>query len=485
MDTIQEKHERAVGDAFIDWYNKLKGTSYKYYARGTDPPDLIYRYGREELLLEITVAYYDAGHATMLWQNARDLTDAPDSWSSKSPDQKLIDSVNVGSDPGKLALADDGSYLYVALDGASKVIRINLATFAVDLEIPIAPVKARAAFAGDIAVMPGQPTTIAVARRFQGLSPPGAGVAIYDGAVMRADTTPDHIGEDSIVFGSATTLYGSDLCCSGNEFYVVDITATGATRALKVSGLGGQPLELFRNDRVFGSRGRVVDVSGATPVIDGTLATETMLTGGIGALDYLASNSRVYLAGTTGASILIEQFNPDTYVKTRTFTVEPGFDDPIDLAVLGEDSFMVVARPRFGVNQLLRVQGAGSIQGSVTDRHTGERVGGICVDVSLFGDPDTIVASTTTNTADPFSIALPPGTYQVSYIDCQWWDYAAEWYGTDLIEQIVVTSGAATDASFPTTRASAITINLARFRSSATSSSVFRPTATSTTFVTA
>lgn len=98
MDTIQEKHERAVGDAFVDWYNKINGTSYKYYARGAEPPDLIYRCGTEELLLEITVAYYDAGQARMLWQNARNLPGAPDSWSSKSPDQKLMDSVNLALD---------------------------------------------------------------------------------------------------------------------------------------------------------------------------------------------------------------------------------------------------------------------------------------------------------------------------------------------------------------------------------------------------
>src|SRR2546425_8666146 len=95
MDALQEKHERAVGDAFIDWYNKQIGASFVYSARGAEAPDLIYREGTKELLLEITVAYYDAGHATMLWQNARGSSDAPDSWSTKGPDQKLIDSVSL------------------------------------------------------------------------------------------------------------------------------------------------------------------------------------------------------------------------------------------------------------------------------------------------------------------------------------------------------------------------------------------------------
>ncbi len=95
MDAIQEQHERAVGDAFVDWYNKLTGSSFEYHARGADPPDLIYREGTKELLLEITGGYYDDEHATMLWQNAREVPGAPDSWSGKSPDQKLIESINL------------------------------------------------------------------------------------------------------------------------------------------------------------------------------------------------------------------------------------------------------------------------------------------------------------------------------------------------------------------------------------------------------
>jgi hypothetical protein len=107
MDAIQEKHERAVGDAFIDWYNTQMGTSFAYFTRAAEAPDLIYRDGTKELLLEITVAYYDAGHATMFWQNACDLPDAPDSWSSKGPGQKLVDSVN-------LALAKKSAKAYPA-----------------------------------------------------------------------------------------------------------------------------------------------------------------------------------------------------------------------------------------------------------------------------------------------------------------------------------------------------------------------------------
>jgi hypothetical protein len=96
MDSTQEQHEQAVGAAFIAWYNRQHGTAFRYHSRGADPPDLVYRCGDREILLEITAAYYDADNATMLWQNARGVSGAADMWMSKDPDQKLIDNINVG-----------------------------------------------------------------------------------------------------------------------------------------------------------------------------------------------------------------------------------------------------------------------------------------------------------------------------------------------------------------------------------------------------
>src|SRR5438309_4548406 len=42
----------------------------------------------------------------------------------------------VGSEPGKMALSDDGQYLYVALDGAAAVRRFNLAQQKAELQFP-------------------------------------------------------------------------------------------------------------------------------------------------------------------------------------------------------------------------------------------------------------------------------------------------------------------------------------------------------------
>lgn len=95
MDPTQEKHERAVADAFVHWYNRHHGTAYAYHARGADPPDFVYRMGTREMLLEVTAAYYDPANATMLWQNARGLPGAPQVWKSKNPDGKLVERIHL------------------------------------------------------------------------------------------------------------------------------------------------------------------------------------------------------------------------------------------------------------------------------------------------------------------------------------------------------------------------------------------------------
>lgn len=96
MDKIQERHERAVGQEFIRWYNAQNGTAYAYHARGGDPPDLVYRSCNQEMLLEITTAYYDDEHAKMTGQSVRRLPDRPESpFEALGADQKLIAFINL------------------------------------------------------------------------------------------------------------------------------------------------------------------------------------------------------------------------------------------------------------------------------------------------------------------------------------------------------------------------------------------------------
>lgn len=94
MDETQRQHEQAVGDAFIQVYNRLKRCRYTFAGRAGEAPDLVYRDDGPEIRLEIVDCYYDTDDAKVKWQNARDVYDAPTEWSGVNPDDALLDSIN-------------------------------------------------------------------------------------------------------------------------------------------------------------------------------------------------------------------------------------------------------------------------------------------------------------------------------------------------------------------------------------------------------
>lgn len=173
-------------------------------------------------------------------------------------------SVFVGSEPNKLAISDDGQALYVGLDGAGQVRRVDVATHSAGTQFRInANQDTGTAFvAGDMAVVPGNPNAVAVARRQPGLSPPGTGVAIYENGLQRPNIALPIQGPTSIAFGAtASTLYG----LTGNlEKMTVD--ASGVSSA-------GSPLSFtyfgelqFENGFIYDSRGKVFNTTNNTLV---------------------------------------------------------------------------------------------------------------------------------------------------------------------------------------------------------------------------
>lgn len=124
-------------------------------------------------------------------------------------------SQDAGSEPDRLAIASDGSYLYAGIDGNGSVQRLTLPNLGMDINIPLGSYTAFSAYhAMDIEAAPGNPHTIAVVSGVAGLSEMG-GIAIYDDAVPRPASVPGADSGtgpiDSIVWNSnATTIYGID-----------------------------------------------------------------------------------------------------------------------------------------------------------------------------------------------------------------------------------------------------------------------------------
>ncbi|MBA2733362.1 MAG: hypothetical protein H0U54_10775, partial [Acidobacteria bacterium] len=171
--------------------------------------------------------------------------------------------VFIGSEPNKLALADDGQTLYVALDGASALRRFNLLTKTPGQQFPFGLDSNYGPYnANDVAVAPGNPDLVAVTRHYSGISPPEAGVAIFDNGVQRPKTGPGHIaGSDFLAFSaSASKLYGGGYS-GGLRRMTVD--SSGVTVDSTTSFTVGARIK-FENGLLFSSSGQVINPDAGT-----------------------------------------------------------------------------------------------------------------------------------------------------------------------------------------------------------------------------
>lgn len=171
----------------------------------------------------------------------------------------LEDTVWVGSGPGVLALSDDGTTLYVGLDGASAVRRFDTVTRTAGMQFGVGSGYYGPHRAEDISVMPGRPDVIAVSRRNSCCSPRHEGVAVYENGVERSLTTARHTGSNVITFGGApSALYGFNNESTEFGFRRMQVGDAGVQTTDVTTGL----MAYFYTDIVFAA-GRVYGTTGA------------------------------------------------------------------------------------------------------------------------------------------------------------------------------------------------------------------------------
>jgi len=175
----------------------------------------------------------------------------------------IVGSVVVGSEPGPMAISDDGTYLYVGLGGAPSVVRVHLPTFTKDIEFQLGNNAIRGPmYAEDLVVLPGLPRSVVVSRRNSCCSPRHEGVAIYDDGVARPRVTDLHTGSNRIVRGpSAARLYGYNNETTEFGFRSIRVNPDGLLEEIiatsLVSGLGVD-IE-FDGAYVYSTNGSVID----------------------------------------------------------------------------------------------------------------------------------------------------------------------------------------------------------------------------------
>ena len=161
----------------------------------------------------------------------------------------VVARISPGASPGVLAIADDASKLYVALDGEAAVARIDLATFTRDLRFLVGTGAEGTQYAQDIEVMPGTPGTVAISRIQLSFRPMHDGVALYDDGVMRPVPTASVIGPNLIEFTSPTTVYGYHNESTGFYLYRMSVSDAGLTVESRGEGL----VEDWGNDIRYGA----------------------------------------------------------------------------------------------------------------------------------------------------------------------------------------------------------------------------------------
>jgi hypothetical protein len=265
-------------------------------------------------------------------------------------------SFNVGSDPGKLAISDDGRFIYVGLNGTPRVSRFDVRTQTVDIDFALgADPFFGSLYAEDIAVLPGHPSSVAVSLVRRGVSPRHGGVAVYDDGVRRGLQTPDHTGSNVIEFGNSPhVLYGYNNETTDFGFRVMSVAPDG----LSIIDVVDEVFEGFGTD--FTIRGGVA-VSTTGVVVDPerrVVLDRLDNVYGIPAID--PAVERIFFAsGTFGPLVRIEVHDLRALRFVDLFEVPQAQGEVQALVRFGDDGLAMAADQLYLIHTPLVCRAAG------------------------------------------------------------------------------------------------------------------------------
>ena len=224
-----------------------------------------------------------------------------------------------GSDPGKIVVSDDGSYLYTTLNSGNTVTQINALTGQPGVSFALGR-NVGSISVGDMAVVPGHPTSLAVNMRDGAISPDFVGLGIFDNGVRRPTITA---GYTSITAASPTTFYGYNGGTSQFDFDTITINANGASRSKQTNGLlsgYGLRVKYASNGFVYSSNGAEIDPIAGRVIgaYSGTGFADDVLA--------LPARHRVYFlsfGGNFGQPPQLWTYNMDTFALLSMQTI-PG-----------------------------------------------------------------------------------------------------------------------------------------------------------------
>jgi len=255
--------------------------------------------------------------------------------------------VFVGSEPNKLALSDDGNSLYVSLAGSFAIRRFNTLTNTPGLQFSLGqdPLFGRYSVS-ELAVAPGNPDLLAVARVYATVSPPEGGVAVFDNGVPRTKTGPGHsVGSDFLAFSaSASKLYGTG---QSSGLTTMAIDASGVTISFQGTLATGARIK-FTDGKIFSGLGHVIN-----PDTNTLLGTFTGINNTRAFVPDVSAGRAYYLTnGPSGGTLSLKAFDINTFLSVGTLIISGVNGTPTSLVRWGANGLAF----RTDSNQLFIVQ---------------------------------------------------------------------------------------------------------------------------------
>lgn len=219
----------------------------------------------------------------------------------------IVGSLTVGSDPGLMDISDDSRYLYVALRGQPRIVRIDLATFTKDIEFdPGSAFGITTGYADQLVALPGSPRTVTAFVR-------NTGAFLFDDSVARINATAARgqgIGPTMVRGPDGSHVYGYNGDNTGFEFFSNRVAADGFHVDSVVTGL----INAFNVRLAYGS-GLVYVSTGA--VVDPVTLQRVGTFPASGTVTPDVPNNRVHFLGGPGT---ISTFNATSRALMQTFS---------------------------------------------------------------------------------------------------------------------------------------------------------------------
>ena len=294
----------------------------------------------------------------------------------------ITSSVLIGSEPNRLAIASDGTTLYAGLDGAYSVRKFDVSTQTPGSQFALGSDS----FSGlnratDLAVAPGNPDLLVVARRGSGSS--SGNIAAYDNGTQRPTVAPGSFGgSDFLSFSaSATKLYDS---ISFNGLNTLKVDANGVS-VTGNSSLGQGTRIKFDNGVIYAGNGQVIDPDTSNGTLKGTFSV-------------------------TGSSISTTAFVPDSSVGRAYYLMNDFSNNSVKtIRVFDINTFVLIGTITVtgvngDINNMIRWGSNG-----LAFRTSGGQL--IIVQSSLIPSADPIPTPTAATSPTPTPTPTPPATF--------------------------------------------------------------------------